>query len=260
MSCDFEPADLSKREEDEEEDEELMFAFEQQSEEALSTRSGRDNTEIFYSIDGVGIERPANPVAAILERRESVESTKVAGQEDEILKLEDNVDVLSVLHSRKRKTLEVPCTQVFHPIAKRLKSNAQERSVTATACLMDNLSLHRTSGRQCHRQQQEEVTLYSNENKTDTASEPPVRSATITIPERFQPIHWPGDATGTCSSEKSCNHSNLSSSSSSSCSSSKSRNSGLSHFCRLGLDVPSHMRAHLNDLVLHSSAGSYTGS
>uniref|UniRef100_A0AAV1THB8 Uncharacterized protein n=1 Tax=Peronospora matthiolae TaxID=2874970 RepID=A0AAV1THB8_9STRA len=264
MSCDLEPADFRKQdeEEEEEEDEELMFAFEPQSDEENSTRPQHEDTPIFYSIDGVSIERPVNPIVAILEHREVGESAK-ASREEEIVKLEDKAAVPSVLHSRKRKTNELPTNnfaQTFHPVAKRTKSkHTCERSVTATACLMDNLSLHRTSGGQC-RQQRGGTTLHDNDHKKDLATNSPDCSTSVAIPNRFQPIHWPGDASGTCSAEKDCSYS-CSSSSSSSCSSSKPRTpSSLSHSCRLGVDVLSPTHVHFNDLVLHSSAGSYTGS
>lgn len=240
-----------------------MFAFEPQSDEENSTRPQHEDTKIFYSIDGISIERPVNPIVAILEHREVVQSAK-ASREEEIAKLEDKVAVPSVLQSRKRKTHELPTNtfaQTFHPVAKRTKSNTCERSVTATACLMDNLSLHRTSGGQC-RQQQGGTTLHDNDHKKDIATNSPDCSASVTIPNRFQPIHWSGDASGACSIEKDCSHSCSSSSSSlSSCSSSKPRTpNSLSHSCRLGVDVLSPTHVHFNDLVLHSSAGSYTGS
>ncbi|OWZ06603.1 hypothetical protein PHMEG_00021121 [Phytophthora megakarya] len=224
-----------------EEDEELMFAFEEQDD-ALSPRLHSEGSQLFHSIDGVDFERPANPVAATLERQEELNSRK-RRYEDAPDLIEEKAAVTPVL-SRKHKTFELPNApaRIIRPVAKRLKSNAHERPITAPACLMGNLSLHRT-------RDQPQV-IPQVEIETDHVQ---FRSASINIPDSFQPIHWPGDAAVSRSGRDrsySC----------SSSSSSKSWTSGLGLFCRRSLDVSSPLRMHLNDLVLHSSAGSYTGS
>lgn len=244
MNRDQRPADLSDGE-----DEELMFAFEQQDAD-FSPRLRSEGSHIFHSIDGVDIERPSNPMAAILERREAVDSKKRGRGEEEPKALESTTDetpvVTPVLSSRKRKTLDLPNApaRVIRPVAKRLKSNAHERSITAPACLMGNLSLHRTRDQQQQQQGEDEA---ANANS-------PFRSASINIPDSFQPILWPGDAAVSRSSGRDRSQSCSSSSSS------KSWASGLGLFCRRSLDVSSPLRVRFNDLMLHSSAGSYTGS
>ncbi|KAG7392931.1 hypothetical protein PHYPSEUDO_013419 [Phytophthora pseudosyringae] len=246
MSFDQRRADLSEGE-----DEELMFAFEQSEQDgAFSPRLRSEGSHLFHSIDGVHFERPANPMAAILERLDSKKRGR-GNEEDE----EDEDDeaeaseeekpaVTPVLASRKRKTLELPNApaRVIRPVAKRFKSNAHERPITAPACLMGNLSLHRT--------RESDAILPELEDEGDA----PFRSASINIPDNFQPILWPGDAAVSRSSGRARSHSCSSSSSS------KSWASGLGLLCRRSLDVASPLGGRFNDLVLHSSAGSYTGS
>ncbi|KAG7396706.1 hypothetical protein PHYBOEH_001874 [Phytophthora boehmeriae] len=239
-------ADLSEGE-----DEELMFAFEDQDD-AFSPRLHSGGSQIFHSIDGVEVERPANPLAAVLERQAAKEAKKRGREEDD----EDEPEAQETADlfeekpavNRKRKTFERPtvaATQVVRPTAKRYKS---ERSTTAPACLMGNLSLHRT-----WEPPQEIPELGRGE-----ADKGPLRSASINIPHKFQPIHWPGDAAAMArSSGRDRSHSCSSSSSS------KSWASGLGLFCRRSLDVASPLRVHFNDMVLGttaSRAGSYTGS
>ncbi|KAF1779307.1 Regulator of chromosome condensation 1/beta-lactamase-inhibitor protein II [Phytophthora cactorum] len=159
---------------------------------------------------------------------------------------EEKPVVTPVLSSnRKRKTFDLPNApaRVIRPVAKRLKSNAFERSITAPACLMNNLSLHISR----------DETISELEHEEDK-SNAPFRSASINIPDSFQPIHWPGDAAVSRSSGRDRSQSCSSSSSS------KSWASGLGLFCRRSLDVSSPLRVRFNDLVLHSSTGSYTGS
>ncbi|ETI51096.1 hypothetical protein F442_05569 [Phytophthora nicotianae P10297] len=244
MSFDHGHADFS-----EEEDEELMFAFEEQDEE-LSPRLHNEGSHIFHSIDGVDFERPANPVAAILERREALDQKKRGRGEDEVQVYEANLAeekpvATPVLSNRKRKTFDLPNApaRVIRPLAKRLKSNASERSITAPACLMNNLSLQIS--------REEAIPELEHEEEKSNV---PFRSASINIPDSFQPIHWPGDAAVSRNSGRDRSQSCSSSSSS------KSWTSGLGLFCRRSLDVSSPMRMRFNDLMLHSSAGSYTGS
>ncbi|KAE8888732.1 hypothetical protein PF005_g7293 [Phytophthora fragariae] len=255
MNLDPRPADFS-----EEEDEELMFAFEeeQQQEEVavapLTPRLRSGGSRIFHSIDDVDVERPANPMAAVLARREALR--KRSREDDEELEEPEALDadyltekpvaVFRPVASRKRKTFDLPTglARVIRPVAKRPKSNAYERSVTAPACLMGNLSLHRSRD-----QQQEDDAIPELEDEADKT----FRSASINIPDSFQPIHWPGDAAVSCSSGRERSHSVSSSSS-------KSWASGLGLFCRRSMDVSSPLRVHFSDLVLRSSTGSYTGS
>lgn len=145
--------------------------------------------------------------------------------------------------NRKRKTFELPNApaRVICPMAKKIKSNGLERSITAPACLMDNLSLYWTKD--------ESVPELEN-----VEPDVPHRSASVKIPDSFQPINWPGDAVISRSYGK---DRSLSCSSSSS---SKSWASSLGLFCRRSLDVSSPLRVRFNDLMLHPSAGSYTGS
>ncbi|GMF10807.1 unnamed protein product [Phytophthora lilii] len=232
------------------EDEELMFAFEEQDA-AFSPRLHSQGSQLFHSIDGVAFERPANPMAAVLERREAQQSKK-RERDDEVEEPEapdaaDAVEEKPLAGRRKRKTFDLPTgsARVVRPVAKRVKSNAYERSITAPACLMGSLSLHRT------REPQDAIPEL--ENEADKANGP-FRSASINIPDSFQPIHWPGDAAVARSSGRDRSQSCSSSSSS------KSWASGLGLFCRRSLDVSSPLRVRFNDLVLHSSAGSYSGS
>ncbi|KAG2774694.1 hypothetical protein PC129_g7219 [Phytophthora cactorum] len=242
MSFNHGRADLSEGE-----DEELMFAFEEQ----VSPRLHSEGSHIFHSIDGVDFERPANPMAAILEHREAIEHKKRRREEDDVQEPEADLTeekpvVTPVLSSnRKRKTFDLPNApaRVIRPVAKRLKSNAFERPITAPACLMNNLSLHISR----------DETISELEHEEDK-SNAPFRSASINIPDSFQPIHWPGDAAVSRSSGRDRSQSCSSSSSS------KSWASGLGLFCRRSLDVSSPLRVRFNDLVLHSSTGSYTGS
>ncbi|KAG6592709.1 Cytoplasmic dynein 1 heavy chain 1 [Phytophthora cinnamomi] len=259
MSLDPRPADFSEGE-----DEELMFAFEEEQEEhaavavAFSPRLRSGGSRIFHSIDGVDVERPANPMAAVLARREKAmrkrgrDDEEDEPEEPEALDTEDRAEEkpAAPVFRRKRNTFDLPTgrARVIRPVAKRLKSNAYERSVTAPACLMGNLSLHRT------RDQQQDDAIPELESEADHKSNAPFRSASINIPDSFQPIHWPGDAAVACSSGRERSQSCSSSSSS------KSWASGLGLFCRRSLDVSSPLRVHFNDLVLHSSTGSYTGS
>ncbi|KAL4108799.1 hypothetical protein PRIC1_000508 [Phytophthora ramorum] len=226
MSLDKRPLDVS----DGEEEEELMFAFE---EHVASPRG-------FYSIDGVAFERPAHPMAAILAR---LDAKKRSRQEDDVeepetLDAEDLTEQKPVAVSRKRKTFDLPSVpvRVIRPVAKRFKSDAHERSMTAPACLMGRLSLHRT------REQQEDIPELENETDKGPTG---FRSASIDIPDSFYPIPCPGDAAVGRDRAQSF-------------SSSSSSKSGL--FCRRSLDVASPLRVHFNDLELHSSTGSYTGS
>lgn len=224
MSFDHRRADFSEGE-----DEELMFAFEEQ-----------DASPVFHSIDGIDFERPANPVASLLDRLDSNKRGREDEEEEEPeADLTEEKSAVTPVLSRKRKTLELPNApaRVIRPVAKRFKSNVYERSMTAPACLMNNLSLHRTT-------ESEAIPELENEGGN---SPTPFRSASINIPDSFQPIHWPGDAA------VSRNSGSLS------CSSSSSSKSWTGLLCRRSLDVSSPLRVHFNDLVLHSS-GSYTGS
>ncbi|EGZ20468.1 hypothetical protein PHYSODRAFT_354301 [Phytophthora sojae] len=202
-------------------------------------------------------------MAAVLVRREALRKRSREDDEeeleepealdaDDLLAEEKPVAVFRPNASRKRKTFDMPTglARVIRPVAKRPKSNAYERSVTAPACLMGNLSLHRTRDQR----HEEDEAIPELESETEK-SNAPYRSASINIPESFQPIHWPGDAAVSCSSggrerSQSC----------SSSSSSKSWASGLGLFCRRSIDVSSPLRVHFSDLVLRSSTGSYTGS
>jgi hypothetical protein len=233
----------SRAEFSEGEDEELMFAFEEEQD-GFSPRLHSGGSQIFHSIDGVEFERPANPMAAVLERQEERNNLKrgrASLDEDEPeadLAEEKPVTPLQP-GGRKRKTFLLPSApaRVIRPLAKRLKSNAFERSVTAPACLMGNLSLNRTK---------EPVDMAILELEGEHVKVP-FRSASISIPDSFKPIHWPGDAMA--DRAHSC---------SSSSSSSKSWTSGL--LCRRSLDVSSPLTVGIDDMALHSSAGSYTGS
>ncbi|CEG37090.1 uncharacterized protein PHALS_04549 [Plasmopara halstedii] len=242
MSLDQERADFS-----EDEEEELMFKFEEQDAE-LSPRLHSGDSQIFYSIDGVDFERPANPMVAILECHEAVDRKKRGREEDGVQEpdadvIEEEMVATPVLKGNpKRTTFELPNApaRVIRPLAKRFKLNGLERSITAPACLMDNLSLYWTK----------DETIPELE---DEEPEVPFRSASINIPNTFQPINWPGDAAISHSYGKDRSHSCSSSSSS------KSWASGLGLFCRRSLDVSSPLRVRLNDLMLHPSAGSYSG-
>ncbi|KAL3660934.1 hypothetical protein V7S43_013950 [Phytophthora oleae] len=226
MSFDHRRADFSEGE-----DEELMFAFEEQ-----------DASPVFHSIDGVDFERPANPMASLLDRLDSNKRGREDEDEEPEADLTEEKPAATPVLSRKRKTLELPNApaRVVRPVAKRFKSNMYERSITAPACLMNNLSLHRTT---------ESEAIPELENEADNGPAP-FRSASINIPDSFQPIHWPGDAAVSRSSGQDR---------SLSCSSSSSSTSWTGLLCRRSLDVSSPLRVHFNDLVLHSS-GSYTGS
>ncbi|GMF30789.1 unnamed protein product [Phytophthora fragariaefolia] len=230
------------------ESEELMFAFEEQDAEALWPRSG--GARVFHPIDGRDVERPANPMAAVLERRGKRGRDDGDLEEPEALDADLDEDKPASLRlvsaGLKRSTFRLPmrCTRVVRPVAKRPKTSAYARSATAPACLMGNLSLHRTAELEA----KEDVEL---ENEMDNG-DAPFRSASIDIPASFHPIQWPGDAVVTRSSGRERSHSCSSSSSS------KSWGSGL--FCRRSLDVASPLRVHFNDLVLRSSDGSCTGS
>ncbi|KAF4318802.1 hypothetical protein BBO99_00006573 [Phytophthora kernoviae] len=220
-------ADLSEGE-----DEELMFAFEDHDDN-FSPRLHSGGSQIFHSIDGMEFERPANPLAAVLEHCAAKEAKKRGRDEDEgdEPEAQESADLfeeklMPLPSNRKRKMFERPTvatTEVVRPTAKRYKS---ERSTTAPACLMGNLSLHRTS------EPQQEIPDLANE-----VGNGPLRSASINIPHKFQPIHWPGDSAVVArSSGRERSHS---------------------------LDVASPLRVHFNDMVLGttaSRAGSYTGS
>ncbi|KAK1931569.1 hypothetical protein P3T76_012898 [Phytophthora citrophthora] len=233
MSFDHRRADFSEGE-----DEELMFAFEEQE---------QDVSPIFHSIDGVDFERPVNPMASLLDRLDNNKRSREEEEEDDDDDEEEEPEAdfteekpaVTPVISRKRKTLELPNApaRVIRPVAKRFKSNVYERSITAPACLMNNLSLHLTT---------ESEAIPELENEEDNGPTP-FRSASINIPDSFQPIHWPGDTA------VSRNSGSLS------CSSSSSSKSWTGLLCRRSLDVSSPLRVHFNDLVLHSS-GSYTGS
>lgn len=227
-------------------DEELMFAFEEQGDEFSPRHS--EGSHIFHSIDGVDFERPANPLAAILEKCEALGRNKREREEDDVQEPEAGYTLdksVGTPGNRKRKTFDLPNApaRVIRPVAKRLKSNAIDRSITAPACLMNNLSLHMTRDETISE-------LEQHEEKSDA----PFRSASINIPDSFQPIHWPGDAAASRNSGRDRSQSCSSSSSS------KSWASGFGFFCRRSLDVSSPLRVRFNDLMLHSSAGSYTGS
>lgn len=231
-----------------EEDDELLFPFEpEEDEEVFAPRLHSQGSDIFHPIDGVDIERPGNPLVAILEYQEAVDSRQHEPHET------TQVAVTPVPKSRKRKTLHLPNApaQIIRPVAKRLKASVYERGVIVPASLMGSLSLDRT--RDCCPQQRGNVCQLV-ENKTDTANAP-FRSASIKIPSRFQPILWPGDAhlVSPCTERDG-------SQSCSSSSSSKSWTSGLELACRRSLDVSSPVCECFNDLALHSSTGSYKGS
>ncbi|CAI5727879.1 unnamed protein product [Peronospora destructor] len=222
-----------------EEDEELMFPFEEEDDDFFLHSQG---SCIFHPIDGVDIERPADPLVAIFEYQEAID-----GQNKESIQEpheEKQVAVTPVPRSRKRKTLQLPNApaQIICPVAKRLKSSVYERGITAPASLMGSLSLDWTRDRY-HQQIGKVCQLV--ENKTDKAKVP-FRSASVKISNRFQPILWPGDALVSHIMERDDSH--LCSSSSSS----KSWTSGLELVCRRSLDVSSPVCECFNDLALHS--------
>ncbi|CAI5711782.1 unnamed protein product [Peronospora effusa] len=231
-----------------EEEEKFMFPFEQEDDAFfLSFRLHSQGSNIFHPIDGVDIERPANPLVAILEYQEIVESRNEVSQKE--FMEEKLVAVTPVPRSRKRKMLQLPNApvQIIRPVAKRLKSSVYEHGAIAPASLMGSLSLDRTrDGKGCH--------LVEN-NKTDKAKAP-CCSASINIPNMFQPIIWPGDALVSHNTETDGSPSCSSSSSSSS----KSWTSGLELVCRRSLDVSSPVCECFNDLALTSSTGSCKGS
>ncbi|RLN81172.1 hypothetical protein BBJ28_00009365 [Nothophytophthora sp. Chile5] len=234
-------------------DEELQFLFE------------REDEPLFRPIGG--FERPSHPMAAVLERREAhaLRPKRVRG--DELNETGDHADdpgedeekaacplPVPVSARRKRKTFDRPTelvTKLVRPTPKRLKSGAYERSVTAPACLMGSLSLHRSRP-----QEEENPPPLGDADELHEPTTSSARSAAVSIPNMplFRPIHWPGDA-AVAGRERS--HSCSSSSSA------KSWASGLGRFCRHSLDVASPLRVRLSDLVLGSTvsrAGSYTGS
>ncbi|RLN86395.1 hypothetical protein BBJ28_00001897 [Nothophytophthora sp. Chile5] len=227
-------------------DEELQFLFE------------REDEPLFRPIGG--FERPPHPMAALLERREAqaLRPKRVRGDElDQPDEEEEKAACplpVPVSAFRKRKTFDRPTelvTKLVRPMPKRLKSGAYERSVTAPACLMGSLSLHRSRP-----QEEENPPPLGEADELHEPTSSSARSAAVSIPNMplFRPIHWPGDA-AVAGRERS--HSCSSSSSA------KSWTSGLGRFCRRSLDVASPLRVRLSDLVLGSTvsrAGSYTGS
>lgn len=218
------------------EDEELVFAFEDG--EAFSPRLHSGGSSVFHSIDGVAFERPANPMAAVLERQ-----ARKRGLEDEQEPEDEEEKIPAELKpSRKRKSYDLPVvavTNVVRPTPKRMRSDAYERSVTAPPCLTGVARV-----------------AWEPQEMPELERDSCPRSASINIPHnKFQPIHWPGDAAVSRSSGRDRSHSCSSSSSSKSWSS-------LGLFCRRSLDVSSPLRVRFSDLVLNtaSRAGSYTGS
>ncbi|TDH67684.1 hypothetical protein CCR75_004817 [Bremia lactucae] len=229
------------------EHEELLFPVED-LEVVHSPRLHSKRSHVFYSIDGVDIERPGNPMAAILEHREAIDRKKRERDEEVDEFNPDGAEESPIAtrvfsHKCKRKTLELPTApaRVIRPVAKRFKAYGFDRSITAPACFIDKRLRYETT---------EEAKLELEKEDLDL----PLRAASIAVPDSFQPILWPGDAALSHKFGKDRSHSCSSSSSS------KSWASGLGLFCRRSLDVSSPLRVRLNDLVLHSTAGSYTGS
>lgn len=243
MSLNDHHEDLSDGEHDE-----LFFSVED-LDVVHSLRLHSKGSHVFYSVDGVDIERPGNPMAAILEHREAIDRKK-RGREEEVDELEadDGVEE-SPLATRvftnkcKCKTFELPTApaRVIRPVAKRFKANNFDRSITTPACLINKLSRYDTTEEASFEHENEDLDL-------------PLRAASIAVPDSFQPILWPGDAAVLNNFGKDRSHSCSSSSSS------KSWASGLGLFCRRSLDVASPLRVRFNDLMLHSTAGNYTGS
>ncbi|CAI5711657.1 unnamed protein product [Peronospora destructor] len=204
-----------------EEDEELMFPFEQEDDDFFSPRLHSQGSGIFNPIDGVDIERPANPLVAILEYQEAIDGQNKESIQE--LREEKQVAVTPVPRSRKRKTLQLPNapTQIICPVAKRLKSSVYERGITAPASLMGSLSLDRTRDR--YHQQIESLSASGEQDGQGQ------RDALVShITER--------DDSHLCSSS----------------SSSKSWTSGLELVCQRSLDVSSPVCEYFNDLALHS--------
>lgn len=224
---------------EDDEDEELMFAFDQDADAAVDRLRPQTPT-LFRSIsDFQPLERPANPLAAVLQD----ESRRRRDDEDGDGRHGEPRPFFRALHEpfdfngrRKRKARDTPViavTPIIRPIPKRARLDLN-RSATAPANLMRAPS---PSGQPLSRSS-------SNEAPRDSEEKEPLGrplSASIAIPaSTFRPIRPASSLAGST-------HSSASSS-----------KSWAANFCRRSLDVSSPVRSRLNDLVLGSSAGRTT--
>lgn len=224
--------DEQEEEGEEEEEEELMFAFEADAAEPELQRA-RATPALFRSISDVHpLSRPANPLAAVLQREAEAEpdaeaEAELAGWPAARFR-SFAADALDFNGRRKRKAaaeapgaLQQLATRVIRPVPKRARL---DRSATAPPCFMRAPS---PAGRPL-----------SRSSSSEPGDDRPEPSACIAIPaSAFRPIR-PAS-------------SSLAGSAHSSASSAKSWTSA---FCRRSLDVSSPVRSRLGDLVLGSSA------